>query len=96
MLLIISLLELCNPFYKKEREINTTLLLQCFILISTTTLIQNNPESFRLQQRKVDQIGDEPQTEMGVKPLGNALHTIALFIEAPERELHGAKQHITV
>lgn len=33
---------------------------------------------------------------MRVKPLGNALHTIALFIEAPERELHGAKQHITV
>ena len=34
--------------------------------------------------------------EMGVKPLGNALHTMALFTEAPERELHGAKQHITV
>lgn len=36
------------------------------------------------------------QGEMGVKPLGNALHTMALFTEAPERELHGAKQHITV
>lgn len=34
--------------------------------------------------------------EMGVKPLGNALHTMALFTEAPERELHGAKQHIAV
>lgn len=36
------------------------------------------------------------QGEMGVKPLGNALHTMALFTEAPERELHSAKQHITV
>lgn len=36
------------------------------------------------------------QGEMGVKPLGNALHTMALFTEAPERELHGAKQRITV
>lgn len=33
---------------------------------------------------------------MGVKPLGNALHTMALFTEAPERELRGAKQHIAV
>lgn len=33
---------------------------------------------------------------MGVKPLGNALHTMALFTEAPERELHGAKQHIAM
>lgn len=33
---------------------------------------------------------------MGVKPLGNALHTMALFTEAPERELRGAKQRITV
>lgn len=36
------------------------------------------------------------QGDMGVKPLGNALHTMALFTEAPERELHGAKQHIAV
>lgn len=34
--------------------------------------------------------------EMGVKPLGNARHTMALFTEQPERELRGAKQHITV
>lgn len=36
------------------------------------------------------------QGEMGVKPLGNALHTMALFTEAPERELLRAKQHIAV
>lgn len=34
--------------------------------------------------------------EMGEKPLGNALHTMVLFTKAPERELHGTKQHIAV